>query len=495
MKKLTLILALLLLTQAAACGGDASSADDTTAAGGDTAPAETSDPRLSIADDLPDKDFGGCEFRVMYCSYGKGAAVDPYAPEEATGDVVDDAIFERNSRIEERFNVKIVSVDDPSTSWSTFTNAVKTQILAADDSFDIVMNHIIGGPNNSLEGAYVNLYDLDHIDFAKPWWSAQMVDEMTVKGQMYVCGDVMGLGLLKSGKVHYINKGKFEEYKLKLPYDEIFAGTWTLDKLISLTKDVYNDVNGNAAKDLTDFYGYVSHCNHNGFLTSCDTPVLAKDEDGTLTITANTEKTANLIEKLGDWYFDAPGSLIIDGSNPETGDSESVWQAKLFAEGRALVGFAKVQDAATTFRESNVEYGIIPFPKYDENQADYITFAGGDLMSVPVTNPDLERTGILIEAIAAETWKTVVPAYFSTALKEKFTFDSESGQTLDIINDSLTISFAYCYDNWKGFGHMCGTLFSGDGQTSDYASFYAGRISSAEARLKLITDFFASNEK
>ena len=102
--------------------------------------------------------------------------------------------------------------------------------------------------------------------------------------------------------------------------------------------------------------------------------------------------------------------------------------------------------------------GIILLPKWDENQSSYRTFCSGNLIGVHVTASKPENTGLIFEALAAETYKTIVPAYFGTALKEKFTYDSESGQMLDIINDSLTVSFAYVYDNWQGFGYSPETL-------------------------------------
>lgn len=177
-----------------------------------------------------------------------------------------------------------------------------------------------------------------------------------------------------------------------------------------------------------------------------------------------------------------------------TGVYETQWQANLFAEGHALAALSMVSDAATTFRSSDVEYGIVPLPKWDENQESYRTFCGGNLIGVPITVTEPEKTGLILEALAAETYKTVVPAYFGTALKEKFTYDSESGQMLDIINDTLTVSFAYVYDNWQGFGHMLGAIFSGNSPKKDYASFYASRVKSAEKRRDLIVDFFEANK-
>ena len=479
----------------ASCGGGDADSPDSSSASEDTSAETESDPRLSISDNLPDVDLEGYEFRILPAYYGKAPAIPLYAPDEASGDIVDDSIFERNRRVEDRFNCTIVELDAGISDWSEHTNYIKTNVMAGDDTYDLTLNHIIGGPNISLDGVFLNLYDIEYLDFTKPWWSDQMIDEMTILDQIYLVGDTIGLGALKSAKVLYINKEKFASYGLDLPYDDVFDGSWTMDKLISLTKDVYEDLNGNADRDVDDFYGYISHSSQNGWLVSCDVPVLEKDPDEVLKIVVNGDKVASLVEMLYKFYFESEGSLIIKGNDPVTGAVQTDWQAQLFAGGHGLVAFSLIRHAATTFRESSVEYGIIPFPKWDEKQEAYRTFCGGDLIGIPVTVRDPDTTSLIFEALTAETYKTVVPAYFDTALKEKFAYDSESGQTLDIINDSLTISFAYAYDNWQGFGHMLGAILAADTPSSDYSSFYASRITSAEQRLKKITDFYQANAK
>ncbi len=489
--RISLILALILSTSALfACGGDTPSGDTT--APGDTTPAVT-DPeneRLGIDDGLPAKDFGGYEFRIMH--QGSASPTDAYVPEATNGDIVNDAIFERNQAIEERFNVDITVIPN-GLAYQEHMQKIQQHILANDDAFDVSLNHIVAGPNYVLEGLFLNMYDLPYVDFSKPWWGDQMVDEMTVLGQLYLALDVIGMGGLTSAKVHFLNLQKFDEYKLELPYQQVLDGTWTFDKLIALTKDVYADLNGNSKSDTEDFFGYVSHASQNGFFTSFEAPVLLKDEDETLVLGVQSDKMAAIIEKMYSWYYESVGSCIVNGQDPVSGLDQVAWQAQLFADGHALVAFSKLGSASSTFRESNVEYGIIPFPKWDENQEAYRTFCGSNLLGVPVTCSDLERTSIILEAMVAENYKTVMPTYFETALKEKFSFDSETGQMLDIINDSLTISFAYAYDNWKGFGHMCSTLFGGSNPSGDFASFYATRLPSAEERLKLIVDFYEAN--
>lgn len=184
--------------------------------------------------------------------------------------------------------------------------------------FDITMNHTLGGPNISLDGCFMNLYDLDHLNFSKPWWSEQMINELTLEGQLYLVGDVIGLDALKSAYVLYLNKQKFDDYDMELPYQDVIDGKWTLDSLISMTKDVYEDLNGDAARDAGDFYGYVSIASNDGWLVACDVPVLEKDTAETLKIVVNGEKVASLVEKLYNFYFETKGSFIISGNDPVT---------------------------------------------------------------------------------------------------------------------------------------------------------------------------------
>ena len=491
-----IILSAILASSVVSCGDASSQSDpdtstpditDTTAVSGD-------DSRGLPDDGLPDTDLKGYEFRILSNYLSAVPSTPLYAPDEATGDVVSDAIFDRNRRIEERFNCKITEQSDGTGAWRDHTQYIQTAVMSGEDEFDITMNHTLGGPNISLDGCFMNLYDLDHLNFSKPWWSEQMINELTLEGQLYLVGDAIGLDALKSAYVLYLNKQKFDDYDMALPYQDVIDGKWTLDSLISTTKDVYEDLNGDAARDAGDFYGYVSIASNDGWLVACDVPVLEKDPAETLKIVVNGEKVASLVEKLYNFYFETKGSFIISGNDPVTGVYETQWQANLFAEGHALAALSMVSDAATTFRSSDVEYGIVPLPKWDENQESYRTFCGGNLIGVPITVTEPEKTGLILEALAAETYKTVVPAYFGTALKEKFTYDSESGQMLDIINDTLTVSFAYVYDNWQGFGHMLGAIFSGNSPKKDYASFYASRVKSAEKRRDLIVDFFEANK-
>ena len=107
----------------------------------------------------------------------------------------------------------------------------------------------------------------------------------------------------------------------------------------------------------------------------------------------------------------------------------------LFSDGHGLFFWTRM-DEVTTLRGMETDFGILPTPKYEESQENYISFVSQHimgLMSIPATATDLNRTGIILEALAAESYYTLTPAYYDVALKSKASRDDESAEMLDII--------------------------------------------------------------
>lgn len=446
-------------------------------------PTEEVDSRTSISDDLPAKDYGGYEFRVYtneQTDYGNFA--QKFAPDSEIGEVVNDAVYRRNKTIEDRFNVSIKTIST-GTDQQQHTNKIKTALLAGEDAFDVAFVHCIWGPNLTLEGFAYNLLEVPAFNFDKPWWQKQTNEELTMGNKMFLGSNSIFYAGLASTKVIYFNREKIADYGLEMPYQTVFDGKWTLDKLTSMTKDCYEDLNGNGQKDREDFYGYVSFSIHNGFLTAFDIPILEKSNDS-IEVVVNNEKTVNFVEKIYDWYYNSTGVLV-------DADYSSEWDQQMFANGQALFAFGRLKDAVNRYVASNVEYGIVPMPKYDEAQANYRAFSVDEFFMLPHTanGEALERSGIILEALSAEGYKQIIPAYYEIALKNKYLQDEESVKVLDLINDCRTISFAYVYDNWEGFGHMCGQLF-GTNPTREFTSFYEKRMASSDKRIATIVKGF-----
>ncbi|MBQ3861680.1 MAG: hypothetical protein II779_14250, partial [Clostridia bacterium] len=138
-KRLALFLALLLSSSAFACSQPGGGGTDETAPapsneGGEIETAAETDPPLT--DDIPDTDFKGVDFIVLTSSTQTQHAIT--AINEQTGDVLNDAMFDRTQAVAEKYNIKFLDDLVPGASdaaLNTFTNSVE----AGDSSFDLAM--------------------------------------------------------------------------------------------------------------------------------------------------------------------------------------------------------------------------------------------------------------------------------------------------------------------------------------------------------------------
>ena len=101
-------------------------------------------------------------------------------------------------------------------------------------------------------------------------------------------------------------------------------------------------------------------------------------------------------------------------------------------------------------RDMEADYAILPCPKWDEAQQDYYTYVEGShsIAGVLTTAQDREFVGCIMEALNAESWKTVRPAYFENTLKFKNARDEDSLEMLDILIDGRLFDFGYVYGGW-----------------------------------------------
>jgi hypothetical protein len=116
---------------------------------------------------------------------------------------------------------------------------------------------------------------------------------------------------------------------------------------------------------------------------------------------------------------------VVDGTNIQAA----------FEQGRALF-YGEVMQCVMRMRQSETDFGILPFPKADAEQGEYYTnvhrFASSTV-AIPVSVEDVERAGVIVEALAHGSMKYVKPAYYDIALKTKFARDDESSEMLDIL--------------------------------------------------------------
>ena len=190
--------------------------------------------------------------------------------------------------------------------------------------------------------------------------------------------------------------------------------------------------------DENDQYGYTSLAKQvlPGFWIAAKTTSMKKDSDGLLVYTAPTDQRfIEVCQKV----FDITWADNIWHRIPNTVDKEE--EIQLFCDGHALFTnssffqISSIRDAATDF-------GIIPYPKYDETQDKYYSrIEGCELFGVPKTNTDPEMAAVILEAMACESLNSVIPAYYEVALKVKFTRDDESAEMLDLAFENRVFDY------------------------------------------------------
>jgi len=452
------------------------SSDETQTTSADTTSVMTEADEPLTEDGLPFTDWEGEDFRVYIRDINLHTA---YA-EEMNGDVVNDAVYQANHNVSERYNVNLTY-----TPYETAVNSLDTtigkMIYAGDDSFELVSCHDNTMALYSLAGYLMNVNNLPYIDYSQPWWPDNNVASMTVGNTMHLISNTISYNNLSSTNAVFMNKSILEDFGIELPYQTVLDGEWTLDRFIELSNSVYSDLNGNGEHDDNDLYGFVGQ--HEGYriIESFDLQTYKRDSSGNLVIDINNNRTISFLEKFHALCYNSDGGDMVDKTK-EVRDR--------FVDGKVLFGFITLTFAVDELRYTEIDYGFLPMPKLDDVQDGYLSGSNDTPFGVPVTVKNHELTGFMIEALSAEGYRTIQPAYFEVALKQKFTTDEESMLMLDIISDSRVIDFGYIY---SGAAHPLNRIINKLFPGNDFASFYEKNIEAEQKQLQIIIEAFEKN--
>ncbi|NLZ36559.1 MAG: hypothetical protein GX897_03670 [Clostridiales bacterium] len=474
------------------CGDTASKTEaETSALKTENTVEVTTDPndRSGYKDSLPeDLDFGGMTIGVLSSASFGGKFIE--GPEELSGEIVQDTIYERNEAVSQRLNVKL-NIIVSNVSYDGTGNEIKKFVLAGDNTYDYAVAQQFGLITTVVDGIYYNFLNLPYIDLSQPWWCNSYMDEIAIGNdkRFFFFGDYTA-HMLYVAMVLFINKTMYENI-IGNP-DEIYAkaleGNWTMDAMEQLVKSCYSDLNGDGAVTVDDQFGFVTYyasSSTDAFAFATDIHLTERDNNGTLQFTMGTErqiKAAELINKI----FWNQGSYVHLQEENITVD--------MFRGGRALMLGNNTLGSTYVLREMEDEYGILPYPKLDELQENYRTVVHdcASIGVVPINCAHPEQTGAVLEAMNSESWKYVIPAWYETALKIKYVRDNVSAQMIDIIRDSITTEFAYVYaSKLDNAGKIFRTLTQK--KSNDFASEWAKIQNGAENKLEKLYEAYIVN--
>lgn len=475
---LTLSLFLGILVSCAGDNGTTQSETTTAAAIEQTVTPETIYDPLEF---ITDKDYNGYEIRFLTLDQGINATTrftDEIYVEQEIGEIINDAVYQRNYMIEEKLNIKIVAIPT-----SDIYQKARTTIMAGDNEFDMVGTYKYDAISLASERLVRNWYDIPVVDFDQPWWNQNARDAFTLGDTLYLMSGSILISEIDDTLAMVYNKTMADEYQFEDIYELVRNQKWTLDKFVEMVTKISSDLNGDGEyKAGDDLFGYVQDPNSmtNNWCFSTDLLKGTLDDDGTYRIDVDVDRVQVTLEKLANVFGDHYALSNLD-----------LYVGLTYFEENQIFMYAIILRNVELLRDMEFDFGIIPYPKFDENQENYLTHVGSasPILTIPITNiEDDERLGYILESMAIISLDLVRPAYYEMALKEKYSRDPESAEMLDIIVKSSTYDLGYC----AGFG-ITGTVASQikTASTNFVSSWEKAESSSTATAQKLVDKLLA----
>lgn len=391
------------------------------------------------------------------------------APEEQTGEAVNDAFFERNSKIEELYGLNIKCVL-PESGQDTGV-LIKNAVMGGTTDYDAVVAPLYIFGLYLPDDLFIDLKSINngYIHLEEAWWDQALQEQCSVNDKLFfVAGDALveddeaTWAMFFNKQMYNANADLAAHGSL---YDIVKEGKWTLDVMYEMITAVEystgeakvwhptSDDKWGMVGQFLDFYLFMQGAGQTLVDNSGDKPVLRGD----------SEENVNA--------FFAVAEVLYDNENVGIAESHVSWadghpyqmKRQIFGNGNAL--FMPNQLAVIGQHEisnADISFGLLPMPKRDEAQ-DYYT-SGVEIyhysaIAIPTTTvgAKLDATTYALEAMAYYGNQIVNPEYYERTLTYRRIQDDESGEMLQYILNNRTYDMGAIF-NFKGGENMAGTL-------------------------------------
>ncbi|MDD6094947.1 MAG: hypothetical protein PUC29_04300 [Clostridia bacterium] len=409
-----------------------------------------------------DADYEQEDFTFLYIKHsdvGKDYYGGDYIYAETyTGDTISDAVYARNLAVEEKYNVKINQLLEVNGDPAAL---IQKKIMSGEFDHDVIYGWAYKLGACIPENFFADFNQLSNVDFTQDYWSPSAMEDLTINDKLYLCINDISMNKLEWADLIFYNKNIAEDYNINTEfgsfYDLVNDGKWTLDVFLKMVQSVSNDLNGDGIIGKDDVFGMLDGSANGSWAAACsDVQLTTKNDDGSYSLSFYNEKLLGIIDKIypvysNNKYVKDYDDIWSEGGVDGNGGYSDQWEYarsffttdhSLFCTGSAYI--------TSEFRNMTSSYGIIPFPKYDENQENY--YAGvsclASIFALPATvrndvsTAGMERTGTILEYMAYKSNEILLPDYYETLLKGQRLDTEEDSQMLDIIRSSVRYQFS-----------------------------------------------------
>jgi len=419
---------------------------------GDSGPAETEqrvDKDGYELDDLPEElDYKQETVTILYWLDVERPEFEILADEVGL-DMVKDAIYNRNIAAESRLGVTFewTGENGDNGDRKNFAAYVKN-CYDGGTYYDIIATYSRTSAMLCTAGLLqdINQIENNYIDTDKPWWPESMLETCSIDDSLFFVSGDISTNILHFMYAVYYNMDLLNNLQLEDPIPMVDNMTWTLDKLIQMTTDLYSDDDQSSSPTGLDSYGFCSSYFHlDAFYTGSGLRLVDDDKDGILKVSDDfdSQKAIDLADKLSAWF--SQGDCYVSARGESFDEDEPFIEGKaVFIQNRVYMADAQYKSGQGPLRNVEWEFGILPTPLYNEDQEDYITLLGNPitLWSVMTDAKDPSMSTAVIECLASEAYRKTSPALFENNMKYRYTPDvtgkGDSARMFDIIRKNIS---------------------------------------------------------
>ena len=444
---LALITALL-----ASCG-------DTVAENNESSTELTTSAEITTASEYTDPgvDYEGATFTILDYDtdeyFWHAATYSDIHAEEDNGDPINDAQFKRNRKVEEELGIKLETY--PVGGVGRFSNQTELRklVTAGDDTVDAAF--MFGAemqPALADSGMLIDWNEVPGVDLSASWWDHNAIEAFSFNGKTKVLTGDISIYNAFSPILLFFSKNLADMYQLSDMYDLVRAGKWTNDKVNEYCRVVSSDLNGDGKMDENDRYGLAIQLGCiPDMMTASGAKIARQGKDGSLELSLMTEKNIDIQSRMYKFLNDRD---VVSLANDYLSKYKNVFyelQIPMFKNDQILFEYNQIL-ISFELRAMEADYGLLPTPKADEDQEEYLTamsLSWETMLCIPATNDRLEMTGNVVNALGYYSQQYVTPEFIDTTVRSKSLRDDDSAEMLEIILSTRTYDVGMLY-NWGG---------------------------------------------
>ncbi len=348
-----------------------------------TLEAQEDNPFAAYTEGEQAVDLKGYQFKVVDFHQ------DRWAPEEIKSPM-DELVVSIIDDVENTFHCDIVF---ESVSPDVIFETAQPEIMAGGKYADLIGTTIWAFGKMLGGNLLADLNTIESLDLSQPYYFQNVAETATFGNKTYAFGAPFGSHIGASWVVYY-NTRIWNELGYPDPDELADRGEWTWDKLVEYAKGALRDNDGDGIISTdADRWGVTSPAGDlvRAMYAGMGGYFYKENEEGKVRLACLDPASA---EKINFMYkFFQKDNVLFK--------NENIAYLDMFAGGKAMF-MLYMNDSNDTIKNMEDDFGILPLPKWNAGQTDYVTGIdhNAPIFAVTNTNGNTYEAGIIIDALA-----------------------------------------------------------------------------------------------